>query len=184
MALIVCPECGAGISEKAIVCPRCGCPMKEEAAVPQPAVAQAPAGRRVRGFEWKSKAQILGWPLIHVAIGRNKETGRLMVARGIIAIGQFGIGLVTIAQFGVGVLFGFGQFVTGAVAVGQVAVGIYFGLGQVATGTTAIGQFALGKYVLAQLGAGKHVWTTKIRDVEAIKHFQGLWDSTKGLLGW
>jgi len=137
MALIVCPECGAGISERAVVCPRCGCLMKEDTAVPQPAVAQAPAGRRVRGFEWKSKAQILGWPLIHVAIGRNKETGRLMVARGIMA-----------------------------------------------TGTTAVGRFAFGKYVLAQLGAGKHVWTTKTRDVEAVKHFQGLWDSMKALLGW
>ncbi len=184
MALIACPECGAGISEKAVVCPRCGCPMAKEAAPPLPAAAAIRAGRRAWGFEWKSSAQVLGWPLVHIAFGRSKETGKLMVARGIIAIGQFGIGFVTIAQVGVGVLFGFGQFVTGALAIGQIAVGIYFGLGQIATGTTAIGQLAFGRYVLAQVGAGKHVWTPTLRDIEAVKHFQGLWDSIKGLLGW
>lgn len=29
MALIICPECGKEISDKAISCPHCGCPASE-----------------------------------------------------------------------------------------------------------------------------------------------------------
>lgn len=140
MALMDCPECGARISDKAVACPKCGNPMK-------PMADMTLLTRRfMRGFEWKSKTEILGWPLIHIAIGRNKETGRLLIAKGIIAIGQFGIGVITIAQFGIGVLFGLGQFAVGILAVGQFALGIYFGLGQFATGVTAIGQVAFSWY--------------------------------------
>ncbi len=135
-----------------------------------------------RGFQWRSKAEILGWPLIHVAIGRDKETGKLLIARGIIAIGQFGIGLITIAQFGIGFVFAFGQFTGGLVAVGQLALGVYFGLGQLATGVTAIGQFALGQYVLAQVGFGEHVWSTKTKDPLALEYFKNLWLHLKTLL--
>jgi hypothetical protein len=177
MALTTCPECGASISEKAATCPKCGYPMK-------PIADLTLITRRFwRGFEWKTETEILGWPLIHIAVGRNKETGRLMVARGIIAIGQFGIGLITIAQFGIGILFGLGQFVGGILAVGQLALGIYFGLGQFATGITAIGQLAFGNYVRAQMGYGKYLWTSKVKDPQAMEYFANLWRSVKSLMG-
>jgi len=177
MALIKCKECGAIIGEKAIICPKCGTPMK-------PMDEMMRRSRTIwRGFEWKSKIEIWGIPLIHIAAGRDKETGKLLVAKGIIAIGQFGIGLITIAQFGIGVLFGFGQFIGGAVAIAQFAIGIYFGLGQFATGSTAIGQLAIGKYVLAQLGYGKYVWSTKIKDPEAIEYFTNICQGIKNLIG-
>ena len=121
MALITCPECSADISEKATTCPKCGYPIK-----PQADLTRTITRRFLRGFEWKSKTEILGWPLIHIAIGRNKETGKLMVAKGIIAIGQFGIGIITIAQFGIGLLFGLGQFACGTFSIGQFALGICF----------------------------------------------------------
>ena len=178
MALIACPECGRGMSEKASACPQCGYPLRE----PPKAVALV-GGTRAWGFEWRSKAQILGWPLVHVAIGRDPRTIKLRVAKGVIAIGQFAFGLVTVAPLGVGLLFGFGQFVAGFLAVGQVALGVQFGLGQFATGSTAIGQFAFGTYVLAQVGLGKHVWSTSLRDPEAVEHFTDLWNAVKGLLG-
>ncbi len=177
MALINCPECGEEISEHATVCPQCGAPLK-----PEPAL-KVEVRPHYRGFEWKSKARLFGWPLVHVAIGRDKETGKLLAAKGIIAIGQFGIGLVTIAQFGIGLLFGFGQFVGGTIAIGQFALGTYFGLGQFATGLTVIGQFALGKYVLAQMGYGTHVWSTKLKDPEAIEHFRNLWQALSHFIG-
>ena len=111
---------------------------------------------------------------MHIAIGRDKNTGRLLVAKGIIAVGQFGIGLITIAQFGVGFLFGFGQFIVGLIAVAQFALGIYFGLGQFSTGATAVGQFAFGKYVLAQQGAGRFIWSQEMKDPAAIEYFKHL----------
>ena len=172
MSLVNCGECGASISEKAWTCPQCGNPI------------QARVNSRSRwGFEWRSQSELLGWPLIHVAIGRDKKTGKLLVAKGIIAVGQFGIGLITVAQFGIGVLFGFGQLVGGIFTVGQVALGIYFGLGQMATGITAVGQLALGQYVLAQVGFGEYVWSPKIRDPEAVEHFKNLWTMVKSFLG-
>jgi len=177
MALINCPECRASISEKAVVCPKCGHPMKQIAPL------TLATRRFLWGFEWRTKTEMFGLPLIHIAIGRNKETGRLMMAKGIIAIGQFGIGVITIAQFGIGILFGLGQFVGGIFAVGQLALGGYFGLGQFATGVTAIGQFAFGWYVRAQLGYGKYIWSTQVMDSQAVEFFYDLWQSAKSLVG-
>ena len=137
------------------------------------------------GFQWRTEAEILGWPLVHVAIGRDKQTGKLLVAKGVIAIGQFAIGIITIAQFGLGLIFAFGQFTGGWIAIGQVAVRFYFGLGQFATGATAIGQIAIGEYVLAQIGYGKYVWSTKLKDPEAVEHFNSILEYLKTLgLTW
>jgi len=174
MPLTKCPECGGQVSEDAIACPHCGHPLK---------VAEQPPARRYRGWQWKSKAQVLGVPFVHIAWGRDPETGKLLVAKGVIAIGQFAIGLITIAQFGVGLLFGFGQFVAGAYAIGQVALAVKFGIGQVATGYTAIGQFAFGWYTLGQLGFGKYVWSMMHKDAEAVEYFVTLWNGIKALLG-
>jgi len=169
MAMINCPECGEKISDKALSCPKCGNPMKP-----------IPINALWRGYEWKTKTQILGLPLIHIAIGRDKQTGKLLTAKGIIAIGQFGIGLITIAQFGVGLLFGLGQFVAGFISISQFALAYYFGLGQFATGITAIGQFAYGVYVRAQLGFGEHIWSSQIQDPEAIEYFSRIMSSLFG----
>jgi hypothetical protein len=141
MALISCRECDAEVSDRAASCPRCGYPMREEAVMP----FWTRTG--VWGYEWKSETTLLGWPLVHIAFGWDMKTGRLLVARGIIAIGQFAIGLFTIAQFGIGVLIGVGQFIGGAFVVGQFAFGLLFALGQFAVGYNAIGQFAVGRYV-------------------------------------
>lgn len=177
MALITCPECNENLCEKAIVCPKCGNPMKPMADLIQI------FGSYRRGFEWKTKTEILGWPLMHIAIGRDKKTGRLLIAKGIIAIGQFGIGVITIAQFGIGILFGLGQFTGGIIAIGQFALGLYFGLGQFATGFITIGQLALGKYALAQMGFGEYIWSTQEKNPLAIKYFKELWNYVKNFIG-
>ena len=177
MSTTNCPVCNFTVDGSAKSCPRCGSPIKKAAFKKK--TNRGPFW----GYEYKSNAEILGFPILHVAIGRDKDTGRLLVARGIIAIGQFGIGLITIAQFGIGLLFGFGQFVGGIFAVGQLAVGLSFGLGQFATGMTAIGQFAFGEYVLAQIGFGEHVWSTKIRDPEAVEYFTNHWNQIRYLIG-
>jgi len=179
MALVDCPDCGAGVSEAVEACPYCGRRMRE----PPPVAAQVPAAGRRWGWQWRSKAEILGWPLVHIAVGRDSATGRLLVAKGIIAIGQFAVGVITVAQFGIGILFGLGQFVGGFAAVGQFALGLFFGLGQFATGLTAIGQIAAGGYVLAQVGWGAHVWSARLRDPEAVRHFTQLWHALRSLMG-
>ncbi len=168
MPITRCRECKKEVSSQAAACPHCGAPKP------------ADPNWKGFGFEWKTEATFLGYPLIHVATGRDAE-GKRRVAKGVIAIGQFAVGAVTIAQFGVGLLFGFGQFVLGLSGVAQIAVAVLFGAGQFTTGDVAIGQFAFGTYVLAQLGFGKHVWSTGRHDPEAIEYFRGLGESL-GLL--
>lgn len=126
------------------------------------------------GFEWKTKTKAFGLPLIHLAIGLDRETGKPLIAKGIIAIGIFGAGLITIAQFGIGILLAIGQFTAGIFAIAQFAFGFYFGLGQFAAGIIAIGQFAFGKYVLAQIGYGKYVWSTLAKDIQALEYFKNI----------
>jgi len=175
MALIDCPECSKQISDSAPVCPYCGYVLK-------PGIL-SPGRKRAWGFEWRSKAQLFGWPLVHVAIGREPETLNLRVAKGIFAVGQFGIGLVTVAQFGVGLLFGLGQFMAGGVVVAQFAGGLVFGLGQFAFGYIAVGQMAMGQYVRAPLAYGRYVWAGMRQDPQAVALFERLWHLLRTLSG-
>ncbi len=171
----LCPKCAAAVPEGANDCPNCGAPR---------ILGESLSGIRRRpsvGFEYKTKTEIRGWPLVHIAFGRD-ERGKFRVAKGVIAVGQFGIGLVTFAQIGLGVLFGFGQLTAGLFAVGQVAPAVIFGIGQLTTGHVAIGQFAIGDWVLAQIGLGVHTWTSFSRDPEAVAYFTGLWETIKGVL--
>ena len=159
--LASCPDCGGQISSRAPFCPHCGAP---RAALVSPRFTKPDWG-----FEWRSATEILGFPLIHIAVGR--KNGKLLVAKGVIAVGQFAVGLITFAQFGVGLLFGFGQFMLGLTAISQFAITLIFGLGQIATGYVAIGQFALGYYALAQVALGWYAWTPEHCDPEAQSFF-------------
>ena len=51
--------------------------------------AELPAEDGGWGYEYKSKQTLFGWPLVHVAFGRDAK-GKLRVAKGVIAVGQFG----------------------------------------------------------------------------------------------
>ena len=134
--------------------------------------------------EFTSHQTILGRPLFHYTYGINPETGRRIVASGIIAIGRLAkgviaighasFGLIAIGQLAIGILVGFGQASTGCIAIGQLALGLFFGAGQIVTGLIAIGQIAFGKYVLAQAGMGKFVWSVKIKNPAAISFFKSL----------
>jgi len=83
-------------------------------------------------FEYRSKEDINGWPLIHINIGTNPETGQPLVAKGVVAIGNVAFGIVSIgaAAFGVVTLAGFGL---GIVSIASLAIGI-IALGAVALG--------------------------------------------------
>jgi hypothetical protein len=134
--------------------------------------------------EFKSHTTWMGLPLIHYTRGKCPETGRRIIARGVIgvgrlatgivAIGQASFGLVAIGQAALGLLLGLGQGSTGLLAIGQIALGLYFGLGQFATGWIAIGMFAYGKYVLAMEGYGDYIWSMKRKDPQAIEFFRAL----------
>lgn len=169
MALTTCRECGAEVSHQTRTCLRCG--------APQPA---KPAWSGT-GFEWKSSRTYGGFPLVHIAFGKDSR-GKRRVAKGVIAIGQFALGLVTVAQFGVGLFFGFGQFLLGGFVLAQFAGALVVGVGQIATGYAAIGQVVLAYYGLGQIGLGKFLWTMLRRDAEAVQFFLSWWGYLKQLI--
>jgi len=169
MNLQPCRECHHKISPEARTCPNCGAPFPSR---------QEWKGT---GFEWKSSGTFYGYPLIHIAFGKNRQ-GKFRVAKGVVAIGQFGIGLITIAQFGIGLLFGFGQFILGLTVIAQFAIALYFGAGQFATGYIAIGQFVLAYYGLAQVGVAKYLWSTTSKDPVAIEFFHQLGEKMNNLI--
>ena len=112
-----CRECKREISEQAFACPNCG--------VPYPAKEKWDGW----GFEYKSETTFLGWPLLHISF--KYRPNRVPVpAKGIISIGQFGIGVLNISQFGVGVI-----------SVSQFTIAVY-----------AIAQFGIAYSLLAQIG--------------------------------
>ena len=169
MGIFRCPECREEINAESASCPYCG--------------ASFSARKQLKGsgFEWKSGKTFYGYPLVHIAFGRD-ERNRVKVAKGIVAIGQFGIGLITFAQFGIGFLFAFGQFVLGFTAVAQIAISVLFGIGQFATGYIAIGQVVFGFYALCQTGFAKYLWTPEVRDVEAVVFFCRLCERLRAFL--
>lgn len=142
--------------------------------------------------EFRSHASIGGLPLIHYTRGRNPETGRRVVAKGVLAVGRLALGVVAIGhasagvvavgQASAGLLLGLGQGTAGLLALGQIALGLELGIGQIATGETAVAQLGIGHYVLAQVGWGEHLWTPERADPEAVAHFRGLWQSVKDWL--
>ena len=112
-----CRECRHEISEQALTCPNCGAP--------------SPARDKWDGwgFEYKSKAEMFGLPLVHISF-KYRSNRVPVVAKGILAIGQFAYGFITISQFGIGLI-----------SISQFTVALY-----------ALAQFALGYSIIAQIG--------------------------------
>ena len=132
--------------------------------------------------EFVSHARWLGMPVLHFTRGKCPETGKRIVARGVIgigrlatgvvAIGQASCGVIAIGQLSIGMLLALGQAGIGLVALGQLVLAAAFGIGQFALGYAAIGQIACGKYVLAQIGFGEFVWDMRGAANEAVKFFK------------
>jgi hypothetical protein len=59
-----------------------------------PHISSYPSIPWMFGFEYRSKRELFGLPLIHVAFGYNPHTGLPRLARGVIAIGNFALGVV------------------------------------------------------------------------------------------
>lgn len=121
-----CRECRKEISEQAFSCPHCGAPY--------------PAREKWDGwgFEYKSEANIMGLPLLHVSF-KFRPNKTPVVAKGVISIGQFGCGFFNISQFGIGVIsirqftvagFALAQFAFAWKLIAQIGIYIEEGRGQ------------------------------------------------------
>lgn len=91
--------------------------------------------------EFTSHSRFGDLPLISIASGIDPETGKLAVARGVVAVGQRSQGVVAI-----------GQFVNGYLAIGQFVTARIAGIGQFCVAPLAIGQFSIAVAAIAQVG--------------------------------
>ena len=94
-----------------------------------------------RGFEYRSRRTVWGWPLVHVAHDASGE--RVAWARGVVAIGDVAVGLVAIGGFAVGGV-ALGGMTVGVLGLGGLALGLLLAIGGMAVGGFAVGARALG----------------------------------------
>lgn len=156
MAMIRCSECDREISDRAMMCPHCGYPM-----------------RGMLGYEYRSEREFLGLPLVHIVAGRGIDpaTGKLRIAKGIIAVGPIAMGGLALGGLSFGVL-SFGGMAVGLIALGGCAVGILLALGGLAIGLVAVGGAAIGYYAVGGGAVGVHALGGNTRDPNAIEFFR------------
>jgi hypothetical protein len=98
----------------------------------------------VLGFEYRSRASLGGWPLIHICAGVDPVTMRPKVAKGVVAIGNLAVGGVAIAGLACGLVTVGGVSVGLLFALGGLALGLGMSVGGLAIGSIALGGAAIG----------------------------------------
>ncbi len=97
-------------------------------------------------FEYKSKRQLCGMPLVHINIGFGRRAHGFfsvgLISSGIFSLGLLSAGVISLGLLSLG-LISLGLLVLGGVAVGSIALGV-LALGGVAVGIMALGGLAIG----------------------------------------
>lgn len=145
-----CRHCSRPVAPDAMVCPECG--------------EAQPARIRSTGYEWKSAATWMGWPLVHLAFGCDAG-GRPRVARGLIAVGGRAVGGIACG------IVAAGGLALGVVSVGLVSVGVASCAALAAIGVNAIGPLAFGVVAVGWAGGGVHFigWKALFSFTQAVR---------------
>lgn len=93
------------------------------------------------GWEYKSEANVLGIPLVHIV------TNRMKIAKGIIAIGPVSVGVISLGAVSAGV-FSFGAVALGLMALGGASIGFFLSVGGMAVAyDTALGGMSIARHL-------------------------------------
>lgn len=118
-------------------------------------------------YEYKSKAEIFGLPLVHIKFSRGYYRRKTAVAKGIIAIGDIAMGAIAIGGIAMGGLC-LGGISLGLLSFGGVSIGLLLALGGVAIGGLAIGGGAVGLGAIGGAAFGKIAFGGFAKGVVAI----------------
>jgi serine/threonine protein kinase len=137
----------------------------ENASTSAPPAAEMPRWDTI-GYEYRSKASIGSWPLLHIAFNKDPLTSKAKRARGIIAVGMHARGVVALGLFSYG-LFAWGVVSFGLIASGVVCLGVFSSgvlsialaaaHGVIAIAPVALGVTCLGYISAGVVAVGKHV---------------------------
>lgn len=106
------------------------------------------------GFEYKSKVELFGVPLVHIRFrGRCSKHPDPVVTKGIIALGDISIGVISLGGIAIGVI-SMGALSLGLIALGALSAGL-MAYGGMAIGLAAFGGIAIGKVAFGGLAIGK-----------------------------
>src|SRR5436190_4573597 len=135
------------------------------------------------GYEYRSKAQLFGLPLVHIAMGVDLRTGKKRVAKGIIAIGDIAKGIFAFGGLSMGVvsfgglslgLISIGGLALGAFSLGGCAIALVLAYGGFAMGPIALGGMAIGYYAVGGSAWGHYVASGRNRSPEAVQLFNNM----------
>ena len=147
-----------------------------ESASTAPMPATASANWNELNYEYKSRAHIGSWPLLHIAFGKNEQTGRMKRARGIIALGNHATGVLALGVFAHGLfawgvlswgLLSCGVLSFGVVSLGVVSLALFGSYGVFALAPFAFGVTAIGYVAAGMKAIGVHAADATLLDVHA-----------------
>lgn len=135
-----------------------GCGSSEEACRTENGSRGAVYGNLLKDmfYEYRSKTELFGLPLIHVNVGFGRTAKGIIAigirAHGILSLGIFAMGVLSVGVFALG-LFAFGVFALGLAVFASVGVGAFAGgavaVGMVSWGAVSVGLFANGACAVA-----------------------------------